>query len=209
MKVYDFRLKIVCTFRFSIEYSTEKLWNNGCMLGLNSPQWKQLQHAYGSAEGIPRLLEQLLSAPEKPEDYLTEPWFSLWSALCHQGDVYSAFYAAVPHIVQSASLKAANERLDAVHLAMCIEASRNRKAAPKMPDDLAVAYFQALQQLRLLICESLLLKLATEDEAKILLGGLAIVDGLPNFGMAVLELPEPNACPNCETYVPPLGYDLE
>jgi hypothetical protein len=28
-----------------------------------------------------------------------EPWFSLWSSLAHQGDVYSASFAAVPHIV--------------------------------------------------------------------------------------------------------------
>ena len=27
----------------------------------------------------------------------------LWSSLCHEGDVYTASYAAVPHIVQMAN----------------------------------------------------------------------------------------------------------
>ena len=179
------------------------------MLDSNSPQWKQLQHAYGSAEDIPPLLDQLVTASARFEDYEAEPWFSLWSALCHQGDVYSASYAAVPHIVQSASLRTANDKLQFVLLVVCIEASRNRKRAPEVPEDLAADYFQSLEQLRLLICECLSLKLKDEEDAKVLLGGLAIVNGLPNFGMAVLELPESNTCPNCETDVPLLGYDLE
>jgi hypothetical protein len=40
-----------------------------------------------------------------------EPWFSLWSSLAHQGDVYSASFAAVPHVVHA--LSTAPERADA------------------------------------------------------------------------------------------------
>jgi hypothetical protein len=47
---------------------------------------------------IPALLEQLQEFP--PEgSWQSEPWFSLWSALYHQGDIYSASIAAVPTIV--------------------------------------------------------------------------------------------------------------
>jgi hypothetical protein len=28
-----------------------------------------------------------------------DPWEAIWSALAHQGDVYSASFAAVPHVV--------------------------------------------------------------------------------------------------------------
>ena len=57
-------------------------------LPLDSPRWPELNHAYGKASDIPALLRQLDSFPPSgPDD---EPWFSLWSALAHQGDVYPA-----------------------------------------------------------------------------------------------------------------------
>jgi hypothetical protein len=36
-------------------------------------------------------------------DWQAEPWFSLWSALYHQGDIYPASIAAVPQIVSTLS----------------------------------------------------------------------------------------------------------
>ncbi|HEX3912895.1 MAG TPA: hypothetical protein VHW71_05265 [Steroidobacteraceae bacterium] len=67
------------------------------MLPLDSPQWAELSHAYGAAGDIPQLLKQLTNFRRATVD--KEPWFSLWSALAHQGDVYSASFAAVPHVV--------------------------------------------------------------------------------------------------------------
>lgn len=74
------------------------------MLELDSPRWKKLKHAYGKASDIPALLERLKTAPP-PADWQSEPWFSLWSALCHQHDVYTASYAALPHIAAIAAAK--------------------------------------------------------------------------------------------------------
>src|SRR4051812_40379348 len=68
----------------------------GKMLALDSPRWGELTHAYGEASDIPALLRRLKTAPP-PTDYRSEPWFTLWSALCHQNDVYIASYAAIPH----------------------------------------------------------------------------------------------------------------
>ena len=48
--------------------------------------------------GIPALLTSAETFPIE-EDWQSEPWFLLWSALCHQGDVYSASIVAVPKIV--------------------------------------------------------------------------------------------------------------
>jgi hypothetical protein len=67
------------------------------MLDLNSPGWHELTQAYGAAETIPALLQQLQTAPQS-KDYRSEPWLSLWSSLCHQGDIYTASCAAVPHV---------------------------------------------------------------------------------------------------------------
>ncbi len=106
-------------------------------------------------------------------------------------------------------LKAPNQRSDFVLLATCIEIARHRSKAPAIPDELSSAYFAAMQQLRSLIIECLQLKLNDESDATIFLGGLAATSDLPNLGNAILELPLPNVCPNCETDVPPFGYELE
>ena len=71
-------------------------------LPLDDPQWGELTHAYGSAADIPALLRQLANFPSC-ENYRDEPWYTLWSSLCHQGDVYSASFASVPHIIAAAA----------------------------------------------------------------------------------------------------------
>jgi hypothetical protein len=64
-------------------------------------RWSNLQHAYGSASDVPGLLRRLEVLPASSGT--DEPWFSLWSSLAHQGDVYSASFAAVPHVVRALS----------------------------------------------------------------------------------------------------------
>ena len=61
------------------------------MLPLDSPRWSRLTHAYGSASDVPHWLTQLSSLPTSEGQ--NEPWYSIWSALAHQGDVYEASYA--------------------------------------------------------------------------------------------------------------------
>ena len=68
------------------------------MINLDSIRWSELKHAYGDAANIPSMLKELSSFPSY-ENYQSEPYFSLWSALCHQGDVFTASYAALPHII--------------------------------------------------------------------------------------------------------------
>lgn len=54
--------------------------------------WSRLSHAYGSAEDIPGLLDQVGTEGGG------QVWNDLWSALCHQGTVYSASFAALPRL---------------------------------------------------------------------------------------------------------------
>lgn len=82
------------------------------MPGLYSPLWGELRDAYGSAEEIPELLRQLSALPS--DNGSSEPWFSLWSALAHQGDVYSASFAAVPHVIEA--IASSPERVTDVYL---------------------------------------------------------------------------------------------
>jgi hypothetical protein len=104
--------------------------------------WSTLRHAYGPASDIPRLLTEARTAPP-PGHYGDEPWFSLWSALYHQDDIYSASYAAVPEL-----LRLAQERHDlapeCLFLAGSIELRRNEPGAPELPPELRPAYERAL-----------------------------------------------------------------
>ena len=72
------------------------------MLALDDPRWGELEHAYGSAADVPGLLRELAASPAPTGSYSGEPWFSLWSRLCHQDEVYAASYATVPHVVEIA-----------------------------------------------------------------------------------------------------------
>jgi hypothetical protein len=76
------------------------------MLALDSPRWKELRHAYGSAERVPALLRTLeAEATPRFSDHPAKaranptPWDEVYSSLCHQYTAYSATYAAFPHIV--------------------------------------------------------------------------------------------------------------
>ena len=96
------------------------------MIPLDSNKWNKLNHAYGSADDIPELLKAVYSNPySQNHSESSDFWFKLWSALCHQGDVYSGSIAAVPHLVR-AGLNATEGVLafDLIQLPVSIELSR-------------------------------------------------------------------------------------
>jgi hypothetical protein len=118
------------------------------MLALEDPLWSELQHAYGAASDIPSLLRQLADYPSEA-NYQAEPWFTLWSSLCHQGDVYSASFAAVPHIIEALAANPARASLSYFLLPASIEVARTSTSAV-VPPALEQAYRAALAQLPLL-----------------------------------------------------------
>ena len=105
--------------------------------------WAKLRHAYGSAVDIPGLLTRARSAPA-PTSYRDEPWYSLWSSLYHQDDIYSASYAALPELIAIATDCAPDIATQALFLAASIELRRNEPGAPELPADLRDPYFGAL-----------------------------------------------------------------
>jgi hypothetical protein len=118
------------------------------MLSLDSPRWSEFCHAYGDASDIPALLRRLEDLPESHGR--DEPWFSLWSALAHQGDVYSASFAAVPHVV--AAIARAPMKASAVYFQFParVEIFRQQKGIA-VPSDLQPAYTEALSKLPALV----------------------------------------------------------
>jgi len=177
------------------------------MLDLESPKWRNLSHAYGVASNVPTLIEQLKTAPP-PKDWQSEPWYSLWSSLCHQYDVYTASYAALPHIVAIAASKPVKHRLEFVSFIGAIEAFRHRKKAPQIPQFLQEDYFSALDHAASLILDSLVVDW-DEEEMTVLLGVYSVMRGHYRLGNAIIFLPEENTCPECEAPVPLLGYNVD
>jgi hypothetical protein len=100
------------------------------MLELDNPEWSDLDHAYGPATDIPDLLRELRDFPPAAEN-TAEPYFSLWSSLCHQGSVYMASFAAVPHIVEACQDEPEIAHWSAAQLVVCIEIARLRLIMPE------------------------------------------------------------------------------
>lgn len=68
------------------------------------PNWKELKHAYGSAEDIPQIISALTPDPK------SSAWDDLWSRVCHQGTTYSASSAVLPFLLNIASIWSATDR---------------------------------------------------------------------------------------------------
>jgi hypothetical protein len=117
------------------------------MIDLDDPRWQTLSHAYGSAADIPKLLRHLASSTGPSAGYEKEPWFTLWSSLCHQGDAYDASYAALPHIVDIACNAKGPLDFSFFQLPAAIEVARGSGRGPAVPTDLEVAYSAALRRL--------------------------------------------------------------
>lgn len=76
-----------------------------------------------------------------------EPWFTLWSSLCHQGDVYSASYAAIPHVVSVALAAAGPIDFSFFLLPASVDVARVKGRGPQIPGFLKQAYDEAIQRL--------------------------------------------------------------
>jgi hypothetical protein len=109
---------------------------------LTSERWRTLTDAYGPAEPVPSLLAQLSSFPAETPSR-SDPWFSLWSRLCHQGDVYPASFAAVPHIIGAAARAPERTTFSYFLLPAAIELARHRRHA-EVPGDIYPDYRHAL-----------------------------------------------------------------
>jgi hypothetical protein len=110
------------------------------VISLDSPYWASLQHAYGNASDIPALLRQLKTLPSAEGN--AEPWFSIWSALAHQGDVYTASFVAVPHVVSVLATSSSSASFTYFQFPTWVEICRNKHSLT-VPDDLSSSYFEA------------------------------------------------------------------
>ncbi len=153
-------------------------------LPLDSSRWSELEHAYGRASDIPDLLRQLDTVPSSASDQ--DPWFSLWSALAHQNDVYTASFAAVPHVVRALATAPLIADSNYFQFPAVVEAWRQEKQI-SIPEDLRDAYSAALVALPGLVAQAS----AREWDGEFLacaLSAIAAAKGFGNVASAVLEI---------------------
>jgi hypothetical protein len=142
------------------------------MLPFDSPRWATLSHAYGNALDVPQLIAKLRTAgPSEWEDVMG----ALIPAILHQGDVYTATYAAVPHLLEHAAqlgpCKQSEELLDSIAYA-----ARGGNG-PQVPEFLEEAWEDAQDDARELILERLISGLVSESYANLLIAGLLDLSG--------------------------------
>lgn len=158
------------------------------MLPLDSPRWSELVDAYGASTDIPQLLADAETLPDAVGGE-TEPYFSLWSALCHQGDTYSASYAAVPHLVRIIEGQPERFRWTLLLMVHAIEVARVQGRGPSIPDDLQQPYRDALARIPAM-ASTLLVRDLSEVELQVVLAACASAKGFPEIGEVLAELTE-------------------
>lgn len=156
------------------------------MLALDSPRWSELTHAYGSADDVPDARRHVAETMPQGHHWEDEPWFFLWSALAHQGDVYPASFAAVPHVVHAVAT--APDRASTVyfHFPAWVEICRQHADA-EVPEDLRGAYFESLAQLPRLVAATLD-RPWDYEMLHCALAAMAVGKGAVDLAEAVLEL---------------------
>ncbi len=154
------------------------------MISFDSPRWSELSHAYGNASDIPNLLRRLEDMPSSEGE--KEPWFSIWSSLAHQGDVYSASFAAVPHVVRILSKDSTKADYSFFHFPAWVEICRQKKGVI-IPVELEADYFSALKQLPRLVAAA---SDREWDENFLVcaLSAIAVSKGYGSVANAVMEL---------------------
>jgi len=157
--------------------------------------WSELRDAFGPADEVPHLLEQI--SPD-PDD---EVWGELWGRICHQGTVYTATFAALPVIVEKAASSSPEERLMPLILCSEIVSSRHGSASGEASADV----WRPLLPTLLRLTEESIASGARDrrDAFHLLAAWVAFLD-LPGRSFQVRRLADEELegeCPDCQGYL--------
>jgi hypothetical protein len=110
-------------------------------LDLADKRWTSLLGGYR----IPYDPRRALSLLEGGEN-IPGAWDELWNELHHQGDIGTAAFAAVPHLVRIHELRRVPD-WNTYGLAAIVELARDRADNPQLPSDLSTFYDSAWNRL--------------------------------------------------------------
>jgi len=164
------------------------------MLSFESKVWGSLRHAYGPADHVPRMLQALKKNPTQ------KAWEDVWSALCHQGTVYSATYAAIPYIVNMALEVPPDRQFDYWNFVGAVAAGSSSKLEDEIRKDIRDDFLAALKRSVYPIRRLLESRPKGRSEVIYLLAALAATVGCKGEGLVLdyLDGDEmPGTCPGC------------
>ena len=156
------------------------------MLALNDDAWSDLTHAHGSACDIPPRLRQLSQFPAA-DGLDQEPYASLWRDLLHNRHVYTASYAALPHMVEMMGDAPDRANWRVLELVTRIEIARVRGNGPAMDDAHAALYYTAIDRLPEVVA-AMARQSWDEPLARAAAAALAASRGQHTLAEAILEL---------------------
>lgn len=163
------------------------------MLDLTDARWGELQGGYR----VPYDPRPALAMLERQHD-VPQAWEELWQELHHQGDVGTASYAAVPHLLRVHAARGVSD-WNTFALAGCIEKMRHAGGNPDLPPWLRDGYEKAWRD----IVPLALGDLARSSEPELVraaIGVLAIARGLRCVGELVLYFTEDELAEMIEEY---------
>ena len=151
------------------------------MLSLDDNLWLELTGGYR----IPLDPRPLFAKLEAGDD---SAWGELWDELHHQGDIGTASYAAVPHLIRI------YRKLGTIHwnvyaMVGIIELARDRGTNPEIPKLLEQDYFRAIQELAK-VGQSEILRAEEPETVRAILGIIAISKKLRTHGKFLIEFSE-------------------
>ena len=155
-------------------------------MDLDNKIWRRLQGGYKMVYDASRPLKKLKAAGRQEE--LKVIFAELWENLHHQGNVGTASYLAVPHLVDICIEK---KSLDWNFIGLCvlIENGRLEEQNPELPDEFQDYYFEALSKL-----ENYLLinfkNITDQSSIRLTLALFATINGQPKLGRAIELLDE-------------------
>jgi len=175
------------------------------MIDLDSPQWAELQTAYGSASEVPAMLEDLYAGRAESLD-------DLFSYICHQGSIYTGSVAALPHLLKIAQTVQVEDlpefKVDVLTLAGAICESTDFTPEFYAPY-IKKAFFEDALSLTL----ATLKDFSNSSCALYLLKAAAAFAGHPAFSRVLDGFADEEfstACPRCEAdlYIWPAAHGL-
>ncbi|MDR3793260.1 MAG: hypothetical protein P4L03_07760 [Terracidiphilus sp.] len=111
------------------------------MLALDDPRWTELEGGYRTLFDPRPFLARLYARRA-----ITETWHTLWNELHHQGDVGTASFAAVPHLVEIYRRSGAID-WNTYFIVAVIEVARGKGGNPDVPAWLENDYRNAIRDL--------------------------------------------------------------
>lgn len=148
--------------------------------------WRKLQGGYKMVYDASRPLKKLKAADR--QDEMKVIFEELWENLYHQGEVGTASYLAVPHLVEICIEK---KSLDWNFIGLCvrIENARLQENNPELPDEFQDFYFEGLSRLEHYLLQNF--KNITDQTAiRLTLALFATINGQPALGKAIELLDE-------------------